>query len=220
MTALYIILGILLLLFLLTLLNVWAFISYNEELRVVVKIAFIKLQLVPPKQKKEKKKPKKPKKKQEKKPLKKKSQKEKAFSIKDYVKEKGVSGILNIVKNIAVLAAEVLKDLFSRITVTKFTLKIRIAGSDAADSAVKYGKVCSVLYPALKLIAEVVTIEDYDIDVEPDFSDEPKNSAQAEIKARIRVISIIAVVFIRGIQALRLILKAKPKHKRKPEKEK
>ena len=220
MIALYIILGILLLLFLFTLLNVWALISYNEELRVVVRIAFVKIQLVPPKPQKEKKKKKKPKKKQEPKALKEKSRKQKSFNLMDYVKEKGVSGILNIIRRVADLAVGALKDLFGKITVTKLSIRIRVAGSDAADTAVKYGRVCSVLYPALKVIAEVVTVEDYSIDVEPDFSDEPNNSAQAEVKARIRIISVLAISFKRGFQALRLILKAKPKHKRKPVKEK
>lgn len=214
MIALYIILGILLLLFLLTLFNVWVLASYNEELKLFIKIAFVKIQLVPPKPKKEKKekKPKKPKKKKA--PEKEKPKKEKSFNIKDYVKQKGVSGILNIIKRTSDFAVGTLNDVFKRITVTRFYLMLRIAGSDAADSAIKYGQVCSVLYPALKVIGEVVTIEDYDIDVEPDFSDEPKNIAQAEVTARIRIISIIQVTFKRGFQALRLFLKAKPKHRK------
>lgn len=214
MIALYIILGILLLLFLLTLFNVWVLASYNEELKLFIKVAFVKIQLVPPKPKKEKKKkkPKKPKKKKT--PEKKKPEKEKSFSIKDYVKQKGVSGILNIVKRTASFAKGALNDLFSKTTVTRFSLMLRIAGSDAADSAVKYGQVCSVLYPALKVIGEVVTIEDYDIDVEPDFSDKPKNVAQGEVTAKIRIISVLRVAFKRGFQALRLFIKAKPKHKK------
>ena len=110
MIALYIILGILLLLFLLTLFNVWVLASYNEELKLFIKVAFVKIQLVPPKPKKEKKKkkPKKPKKKGT--PDKKKPEKEKSFSIKDYVKQKGVSGILNIIKRISDFAVGTLND--------------------------------------------------------------------------------------------------------------
>ncbi|MBQ7505478.1 MAG: DUF2953 domain-containing protein [Ruminococcus sp.] len=213
MIALYIILGVLLLLFLLTLLNVWVLAGYNEELRLSVRIAFVKIQLVPPKQGKEKKE-KKPKKTQKKKTKEEKPEKKKSFSIKEYVKQKGVSGILNIIKRTADFAVGTLNDIFKKITVTRFYLMLRVAGSDAADSAVKYGQVCSVLYPALKVIGEVVTIEDYDIDVEPDFSDEPKNVAQSEVTAKIRIISILKVAIKRGFQALRLFLKAKPKHRR------
>ena len=81
MIALYIILGVLLLLFLLTLLNVWVLAGYNEELRLSVRIAFVKIQLVPPKQGKEKKE-KKPKKTQKKKTKEEKPEKKKSFSIK------------------------------------------------------------------------------------------------------------------------------------------
>lgn len=214
MIALYIILGILLLLFLFTILNVWVLARYDEELSLFVKIAFVKIQLVPPKPKKKKKeKPKKPKK-EKKKPEEKKPEKKKSSNVMDYVKQKGVSGIINIIKRVADLAVGTLKDLFGKITVTKLSLRLRIAGEDAADSAVKYGQVCSVLYPALKVIGEVVTIEDYDVDVEPDFSDKPKNSAKADVTAKIRIISILKIVIKRGFAALRLILKAKPKHKK------
>ncbi len=210
MFVLYIILGILLFLFLLTLLNIRVIAVYNEELTLWVRVAFVKLRLVPPKPKKKKKK--KPQKKPSKKPSKQKPEKKKAkksFDFKALVKENGVSGIINIVKRIAKLAVGTLKDFFSAVTVTKLSVYLKIAGSDAADSAIKYGRVCAVLFPSLNAVMNVVRVKKYEVNVNPDFSDEPKNSAKAELRAKIRVLSIIIIAFKRGIQALKLFMKLK-----------
>jgi hypothetical protein len=211
--ALYIILGILLFLFLLTLFNVYIFAVYDNELFLDIKIAFVKIKILPPKPEKKKpeKKPKK-KKKPEEEPKKKKAKKEnKAFS---YVKQKGVSGILNIVKRISKLATGVLKDLFKRITVDKLNVRISVAGETAEDTAVKYGRLCSVFFPALRLITEIVTVKDYNVNVNPDFSQDGETSAQGEVEARIRILSLLTIVFKRGFEALRLFIKAKPQKRK------
>ena len=57
----------------------------------------------------------------------------------------------------------------------------------------------------------VVKVKKYDVNVNPDFSDEPKNSADAEVFAKIRIISILRIGIKRGLQALKLFIKAKPK---------
>ena len=187
MIVLYVILGILLFLFLLTLLNIHITAIYHNELRLWVRIAFVKL------------------KKPEEEP------KKKSFDFKAFVKEKGVSGIINIVKEIAKLAGGTVSDVLFAFTVTRLKLDIKVAGSDAADSAIKYGRVCAALFPSLQLIMTVVKVKKYDVNVNPDFSDEPKNSADAEVFAKIRIISILRIGIKRGLQALKLFIKAKPK---------
>ncbi|MCH5304430.1 MAG: DUF2953 domain-containing protein [Ruminococcus sp.] len=212
MLALYIILGVLLILFFLTLFNIYIYADYNEQLFLSLKIAFINIQLLPEKEKKKKKKT--PEKKQKPKTKKKepeKKKKEKSFDLKQYVKQKGISGILNIVKRVAKLAVGTLRDLFSHITVTELMIDIKVAGKDAGDSAVKYGQVCTVLFPSLKLITDIVKVNDYNVNVNPDFSNEPKNSAKAKVTAKIRIISILKIVFSKAFAVLRLYLKAKPK---------
>ena len=212
MLALYIITGVLLLLFLLTLFNIYIYADYNNELFLSLKVAFIKIKLLPQKPKKKvqpkkKTKPKTKKKKPEKK------EKQKSFDLKKYVKQKGISGILNIVKSISKLVSGTLKDLFSKITVTELMIDIKVAGDDAGDSAVKYGRVCAVLFPALKLITDVVRVVRYEVNVNPDFSDEPENLAKAKVTAKIRIISILKIVFSKAFTALKLYLKARPKKK-------
>lgn len=215
MLALYIILGILLFLFLITLFNIYVYADYDNELFLNLKIAFIKIKLIPSKPKK-----KKPEKKKKKKKLdseksdKEKKKKEKSFSIKDYVKQKGVSGIINIVKRISALAVDTLKDLFSKITVNELTVNIKIAAETAEETAVNYGRVCAVFFPALKLITDIVTVKRYNVNVNPDFTDGAKSSATAKVIAKIRILSLLKIAVTRAFTALRIYLRAKPKKKK------
>lgn len=185
MLVLYIILSILLCLFLLTLFNVYIYAEYNDELSVWIKIAFFKLPLIPQKPKKKKKKPKKKKVQEKKEPEKQEN------VLKNFIKEKGLSGIINILKQIATLATETLKDLFKRVTIVSIKLNLQIAGEDAADTAIKYGYCCSVIFPAVSAILSVVKYKERNIQVVPDFSDDPETKIDGRLVARIRICSLI-----------------------------
>lgn len=213
MPALYIILGILLFLFLLTLFNIYVYVIYDNELFLSVKVAFIKIKILPPEEKKKKaeKKPKKEKKKKKKKKSDEKPEKKKPNKLTAYFKQKGVSGIVNIVKRISKLAVGVLKDLFKKITIEKLKIEIKIAGETAEDTAVRYGEVCSVFFPALRLITQIVKVKIYDVNVNPDFTDGAKSDAKADVVAKIRILSLLKIAFSRAFEVLRLYLKARPK---------
>lgn len=210
MLALYIIFGILLFLFLLTLFNIYVYADYDNELKLLLKVAFIKIQIIPPKPKK-KKPEKKPKEKKKKKKSEEKPKKKKPNKVLSYVKQKGISGILNIVKRISKLAVGVLRDLFSHITVVELAVDIKVTGDTAEDAAVKYGRVCSVFFPALRLITDIVTVKKYDVEVNPDFNEDAKDVAKAKVIAKIRILALLKIAFSRAFEALRLFIKAKPK---------
>lgn len=216
MLVLYIILGVLLLLFLLTLFNIKAFFVYDEEPALTVKVAFLSFKILP--QKPEKPKPKKKKKKksepekQEKKPEKKEKS---SFDLKSYVKQKGISGLVNIFKRVAKLAVGILKGLFRHIYVSELTVDLRIAGEDSADAGVKYGRVCAVFFPALRAIMEIVNVEDYNVNVNSDFSADAVNRAYAVVTARIRILFVLTTVLSRAFSVLMLYIKAKPKKVKK-----
>ncbi len=206
MLALYIILGILGFLFLLTLLNINIYALFDEELSLSVRIGFIKLRLLPPKPKKPKKK--RSKKKKEEKPAEPEPEKEKQPStLKKLYKQHGVTGLVNIVSELSKLAASTLKGLFSTLRVKKLVLDIRVAGEDAADSAIKYGYLCTALYPALGILMGIVKVKRYEINAAPDFSDEPKSRAYAEAHIKARILSLLIALVPRVIDALKLLIK-------------
>ena len=95
MLWLYILLGILLVIFLLLLTPVKLKASYNEDFRCVLKIGFVKFSLYPPKPKKKKKK-KKPKKADE-------EQKSEESKKESLIKEKGISWLFDLIKKIGLL---------------------------------------------------------------------------------------------------------------------
>lgn len=214
MPVLLIILSVFLLLFLLTLFNIYICASFTDELALTIKIGFVKLRILPQRGAKKKKAVKKKKKsdKSKKKATEKESKNQ--TSPLDYFKQKGLSGIINIIKLIAEFAADSLRDLFRRITVTDFYLDIKVAGDNAADSAVKYGCCCAALFPALRVIFGAVRCRQYSVNVNPDFSDAPKTEIKARLTAKIRILSVISFALTKAFKALGIYLKAKPKTKK------
>ena len=205
MLALYIILGILLFLFLLTLLDIVICFSYENEPRLTARIAFVKLRLVPQKPKKKKKaKNDKPKKKKTEKKEPEKPKEKKPSALKKMYGEKGLTGILNIVQSLAELAVGTLKDICAATRVRRLNFSIRVAGKDAADTAVKYGMVCSGVFPALSVIMSAVRVRRRSVRVEPDFSDNPSTEIKVDTVIRIRIIRILKIAIVRAVQALKL----------------
>lgn len=211
MTALYIILGILAFLFLITLIKVELFFTYTEEPFLTLKILFIKIQLVPPQKKSKKKK--KPEKKKE--PSKQKikeektKKKEKKPSYLSKLKEKkGLSGLISLFLSVAELAATTLKNIFSHIVVHKFDVYIQFVGSDAADTAVKYGELCGAIYSSVNIINGITDFKDYNVKIEPLFDENKKTCVKCDIHAHIRIIFIVFHAVLAGIRLLWLRIKS------------
>lgn len=207
MIALYIILGILLLLFLITLIRVQVFAQYTDTLALTVKVLFFKIRLLPAKEKKEKKKPKKEKPKekkpQEKKPEKKKKEKKKKPSYLSKLKEKkGLTGLLSLFTSLAQIAAGMLKRIFSHIVIKKLDVGITLSGEDAASVAVNYGRVCSVLYPAVNVITAATVCKSYNVVVEPIFDPDKDTQVYADVHAYLRIIFVLAAAIIAAVKLL------------------
>lgn len=187
MIALYILLGIVLLLALLCFVKLTFTAVYSSELTLKLKVLFLTFTLVPVKQK-----PKKPKSKMPKKPKKKPADKGKKKDKKpSYLKKlgdkKGVGGLLSMMTDLAKLAGSTLKGLFERIIIDKFDIDVTVVGDDAADTALKYGKICGAFYSAVSIICGTAKCEQYNVNVTPDFDDEASMRVAADIRFHIRV---------------------------------
>lgn len=200
MLWLYILLGFLLALFLLSLVSVKITASGGESFKCALKIGFVRITLFPPKPKKEKKnKRKKP----EQKP---KSDEENKTNL---LKEKGLSWLIDLIKRVAKLANGVLKDFFKRIIVKKLSLSVSIAGDSAADTAVKYGYCCSAVYPAFGVIAGAVNCERYGVDIAPDFEENAKSSAAFELEAKVKIFWLAVLAIKHGYKGIKLLIDLK-----------
>lgn len=203
MLWLYILLGIALFVALVMFIPITLRASYKEDFWCAVYIGFVKLQLVPAKPKKEKKK--KVKKQTPKTEQPKKATEKKPSLIKKY----GIEWLLNLIKKVAELAVSALQDFFSHIMIKKFSLSISVAGDDAADTAIKYGKYCAVVYPAVGTIVRVVKSKGYGVDINPNFSEKAETEINFDFAARIFAFRLIGLAVKHGIKGLKLLAEVK-----------
>lgn len=203
MLWLYILLGIALFVALVMFIPITLRASYKEEFWCAVYIGFVKLQLVPAKPKKEKKK--KVKKQTPKTEQPKKATEKEPSLIKKY----GIEWLLNLIKRVAELAVSALQDFFSHILIKKFSLSISVAGDDAADTAIKYGKYCAVVYPAVGTIVRVVKCKGYGVDINPNFSEKAETEINFDFVARVFVFRLVALAVKHGIKGLKLLAEVK-----------
>ena len=204
MTALFIVLGILLLIFLILLIRVQVLMEYSDTVRLSIKVLFVKIRLIDP-DKKEKPKKEKPKKKKKKKPEKKEEKKEKEkkpnmlTKLKD---KKGITGLIELFTSLAKIAGGTLKKLFSHIMIHRLDVGLAIKGSDASDTALTYGRLCSVIYPSVNIITSATKTKDYHVTVEPVFDDSRETEIYASIHAHLRVIWAVWEVLKAAVKVL------------------
>lgn len=211
MTVLAIILLIFLVLFLLSLFNVKLTAKYEEKPLVIVKVFFLKFKF-PGEKKAKKKKPKKKKSSPKKKKTEKKQEKDKKQSkspIKQLWDKKGLSGLLDILKELLALSKGVLKGFFNRLVIHNVEVKITVGGEDASDTALGYGTACAVVYPLMGRLYNALNIEDYTVDVQCDFSEDSKTTVYAYAFCTIRIIHIIIIALKALFRALKTYIKMK-----------
>ncbi len=208
MTALYIVLGILLLIFLILLIRVQVFMEYSDTIRLSVKVLFVKIRLIDPDKEKKPKMEKPEKKKKKKKPEKKKEEteekekKKKPNMLQKLKDKKGVTGLLSLFTSLAKIAGGMLKGLFSHIVIHRLDVGLAIKGSDASDTALTYGKLCSVIYPSINIITAATKTKDYHITVEPVFDDSRETEVYANIHAHLRIIWAVWEVLKAAVKVL------------------
>lgn len=162
MTALFIILIVLLVLAFLLFLPVSLKASYQTELFAELRYLFFRYQIAPQKEEKPRKKKKNIPKKEE--------PEEEKNSIWDTIKEKGLSGFIDIIEELARATGGALKAIFHHATLSDLTVQIAVCGEDAAGCAVNYGYVCTAVYPAVGIITSAIRrYKKLDIDIRPDY---------------------------------------------------
>ena len=209
MTVLAIILLIFLVLFLLSLFNVKLTAKYEEKPLVIVKVFFLKFKF--PADKKTKKRKSKKKKSSPKKTEKKqgKDKKQSKNPLKQLWGKKGLSGLLDILKELLALSKGVLKGFFNRLVIHNVEVKITVGGEDASDTALGYGTACAVVYPLMGRLYNSLNIEDYTVDVQCDFSEDSKTTVYAYAFCTIRIIHIIIIALKALFRALKTYIKMK-----------
>ena len=211
MTALYIILGIIAFIILLMICPIRLKIVYDGEVRIKAGYLFINLDVLHKKgdkkentdngkkkdktenrenpEKDEKKSPDKssdkPQKKQDSPAEGGNKQEKKKNPILEFKDKHGFDGILNIVKNLLDILKDIPKKLAKHLVIKMLDVKLLVVGEDSADTAVKYGYACSVIYPVVSILENNLKIRKHNEEIVAGFlAEEP--AAEIIVSASIK----------------------------------
>lgn len=202
MVWLYILFGIVLLFTIILLIPISVIAKYSQNsFNLFLKIGFIKLSLVPSGEKKKNKK--------QKNKTPDKSEKEVKKAEAKTKKGKDLNQIVNIIKKAAKLVQGVLKDFFKHIIIKKMQISISVASENAADTAINYGYYCSVVYPAVGIIAKNTNCKAYGVEISPNFDEKASSQYDVDFEAKILFIWLVELVFKHGFKAINLLLELK-----------
>ena len=215
MTGLLIVAGIILFFVLLLSIPVVLDLEYIDLFKFRVSWLFIKFNIYPQDEnkKKKKKEPKKPKEKApqknntEQKPQEALPEKKDNF-IKTFYNNQGVIGIIDLIRNCASYLGKFSMGFLKSIYISKLFINISVTESDAAKTALKYGKICQEVYPPLGFICSSCHVKNYKVNIWADYcGDKTKGAFETKIKIVPRSIinAAIALVFRLGIQLLKVV---------------
>ena len=221
MTALYILIGIIAFFLILLSIKFVITVHYEDDVAVSVGWLFLKFDILPKKDGKGKSKKEKNKKKEDKPETQTKNEtvkepkKKKDNMFIRFYRNRGVSGVVQLLKD----AAKALGGMFKRIgrafLFEELFISISVGASDSAETAIKYGKVCSASFPAIGLIVNTLRVKKYSIDINPDFL-YGKNVAKLHTKVSVRPISLINAVIILAFEILFKVVIKLLKHSKAP----
>lgn len=206
MTALYILIAIIAFFVLLLSVKFVITVHYEDDVAVSVGWLFLKFDILPKKEKEDKPKKEKKKKKEEETPkdeseIIKEPKKKKDNMFVRFYRNRGVSGVVQLLKD----AAKALGGMFKRIgrafLFEELFISLDVGAGDSAETAIKYGKVCSAAFPAMGLIVSTMRVKKYSININPDFI-YGKNVARLHTEISVRPIALINAVIILAFELL------------------
>ena len=220
MTALYVIIGIIAFFIVLLSIKFVVTVHYEDDIAVSVGWLFLKFNILPAKEDKPEKKKKENNKKTTEKPKETNEVVKEPKAKKDnmfvrFYKNRGVSGVVQLLKD----AAKALGGMFKRIgrafLFEELYVSLDVGASDSAETAIKYGKVCSAAFPAMGLIVSTMRVRKYSIQINPDFL-YGKNVANLHTKISVRPIALINAVIILAFELLFKVVIKLLKHSKAP----
>ena len=128
--------------------------------------------------------------------------------IKDIIEQKGLCGFLNIIKDVAAIATGSAKKIFSHIVIHNISTNIAVADGDAAQTAILYGHICTVVYTSIGILVNNVKCRKYHINIVPDFQSK-ESRIDFELKAHIRLLFLVSSGLTALLRTLKVLSAAK-----------
>lgn len=215
MTALYIILGTIALIVILFSIKVSVTAEYADSFSLDVQWLFIKAHIFPQteeqKAKKAAKKAKKEEKKKKKKPEEEKKEEDKPSEpkkniFKEFYENQGFGATVELIQTAASQLGGFLGSIYRAFVIENLKLLLKVSsGDDAAQNAIKYGKVCSAVYPSMGFICSNMKVKKYEVNVVPDFISQ-ENKAQFALSLSVRPIKLTNAVVVLAFRLLFKVL--------------
>lgn len=220
MTALWIILGIIAFFVFIFSVKITVYMTYDEEFKLDVRWLFIKLHILPKKEKPEKeKKPKKEKPQKEEKP----KEEEKLVApdapkkdniIVAFYKNQGFSGVIQLLRDTVNAINGMFGSIFKHVVFEELKMYLTVGTGDACETSLLYGKTCSAVFPAMGLITSTCKVKEYDCAVRPNFIAAEKSAVfRAVISYRpiFATNAVVVMAFKLLFKVVFKLLKNKPK---------
>lgn len=117
--------------------------------------------------------------------------------IKKIWNDEGFVGIMLLFTNLTETVNSAVTTLFKGLHIYSLYVKMIVAGSDAADCARTYGKICGIYYPLKGMILNGMKVDMYDDYVQPDFI-APKSEYGFQLIASINVALVLKIALKAG----------------------
>ena len=211
MPVLYTLLGIVLFFVIVFAIPLGAEIEYSDKTVVRARWLFLKFTVLDTSQLKEEKKPKKKKekRKKEEKPAEEEKPEEPAQKgtglLKQLYLDQGFDGLERMLRALGRSLGGFFGKLYRTLTIDELLLTMRVTGGDAADTAIKYGKLCAWLYPVLGKLISTCKVKKYDVDISPDYLAQ-KSAAEAFVRLHVIPLQITNAIVVLGVQLLFKVL--------------
>lgn len=134
-----------------------------------------------------------------------KSKKQGNSLIKQLYLDHGYDGLVKMLRALGDSLGGFFGKLYKTFTIDELYITMVTVGSDAADTAIKHGKLCSWLYPVLGKLVSTCKVKKYDFDVSPDFLGK-KSSAEAYVRLHVTPIRITNGAVVLAFQLVFKIL--------------
>lgn len=121
--------------------------------------------------------------------------------IKTFLENEGVSGVIVLINDTARIIGGFFGSIFRHVIFDELFLTIVVGGRDAADTAIKYGRVSASVFPPLGYICSHAKVKKYNADVSPDFLADV-SAAEFHVKISFRPIFLLGALLVLAVKLL------------------
>lgn len=107
----------------------------------------------------------------------------------------GVEGLILLIKEVFSYIGSFFGGIFHAFVVDELMVDMTVTKSDAAQTAIYYGQLCSTIFPMLGTFVTKYKVRQYDFNISPDFLAK-KNTAEMHISFWFRPAKLIGVVLL------------------------